>query len=119
MLWVWFFPVTGLGVIEAARERGVYAIGVDSNQNGVAPGTMLTSMVKRVDVAVEREIGAVVRGEFRGGVVEHGLGEEGVGFALDEHNRALLTEEMLARAAALTDSIASGAIAVPRETGRR
>jgi basic membrane protein A len=111
--------VTGLGVIEAARERGVYAIGVDSNQNDVAPGTMLTSMVKRVDVAVEREIRAVVDEEFKGGLVEHGLKEGGVGFALDEHNRELLTEEMLARAAALSDSIVSGAIAVPRETGRR
>ncbi len=111
--------VTGLGVIEAARERSVFAIGVDSNQNGVAPGTMLTSMVKRVDVAVEREIGAVVRGEFKGGLVDHGLKEDGVGFALDEHNRALLTPEMLERAKALSDSIVAGTIVVAKETGRR
>jgi basic membrane protein A len=110
--------VTGLGVIEAARERGRLAIGVDSNQNDVAPGTMLTSMVKRVDNAVYREIAAAVNGEFRGGVVELGLAEEGVGFALDEHNRELLPQPLLDRAAGLRDSIVAGAIRVPRETGR-
>jgi basic membrane protein A len=110
--------VTGLGVIEAARERGVYAIGVDSNQNPVAPGTMLTSMLKRVDVAVEKEILAVHRGEFRGGLVELGLREEGVGYALDEHNRDLLTPDMIARAQALADSIIAGEIMVPRDTRR-
>ncbi|MGQ0721412.1 MAG: BMP family lipoprotein [Candidatus Eiseniibacteriota bacterium] len=111
--------VTGLGVIEAAKERGRLAIGVDSNQNGVAPGFVLTSMIKRVDNAIYREIQAALGGGFRGGVVELGLAEEGVGFAVDEHNRDLLTEEMLARAASLADSVVSGAIAVPFETGRR
>jgi len=110
--------VTGLGVIEAARDRGVYAIGVDSNQNGVAPGTVLTSMLKRVDVAVEREILAVHGKEFRGGLVELGLREEGVGYALDENNRQLLTPEMLARTQSLADSIIAGDIVVPRETRR-
>ena len=107
-----------MGVIEAARERGIYAIGVDSNQNGVAPGTVLTSMLKRVDVAVEKEILAVHRDEFRGGLVELGLREEGVGYALDEHNRDLLTPEMIARAKTLADSIIAGNIVVPRESGR-
>lgn len=110
--------VTGLGVIEAARERGRLAIGVDSNQNDVAPGTVLTSMVKRVDNAVYREVAAAVGGDFHGGVEELGLAEEGVGFAVDEHNRALLPEALLERAAALRDSIVAGTIVVPRETGR-
>jgi basic membrane protein A len=110
--------VTGLGVIEAARERGRLAIGVDSNQNDVAPGTVLTSMVKRVDHAEYREIAAAVRGEFRGGVVELGLAEDGVGFAVDEHNRALLPDDLLRRASALRDSIVAGAIEVPFGTGR-
>ena len=110
--------VTGLGVIEAARERGVYAIGVDANQNGVAPGTVLTSMLKRVDVAVEKEILAVHRKEFRGGLVELGLREEGVGYAVDENNRRLLTPEMIARTQSLADSIVAGSIVVPRETRR-
>ncbi len=111
--------VTGLGVIEAAKERGVYAIGVDSNQNGVAPGTVLTSMIKRVDVAIEAVIGAAANGTFRGGVHEFGLAEDGVGFAVDEHNRDLLTAAMLERAAALRDSVAAGTLAVPAESGRR
>jgi len=110
--------VTGLGVIEAARERGVYAIGVDANQNGVAPGTMLTSMLKRVDVAVEKAILAAHRKEFRGGLLELGIAEDGVGYAVDEHNRHLLTPEMIARVDALADSIAAGQIQVPRESGR-
>jgi basic membrane protein A len=111
--------VTGLGVIEAARERGVYAIGVDANQNGVAPGTVLTSMIKRVDVAIERTIEETRDGRFRAGAVELGLAEDGVGFSIDDHNRALLTPEMLARAGALRDSIVARQIRVPIETGRR
>jgi basic membrane protein A len=111
--------VTGLGVIEAAKQRGVLAIGVDSNQDGVAPGSVLTSMIKRVDVAIERTIADAHAGRFRAGVVELGLAEDGVGFSVDEHNRDLLTPEMLAVAAALRDSIVAGAIAVPSETGRR
>lgn len=111
--------VTGLGVIEAARERGVFVIGVDANQNGVAPGTVLTSMIKRVDVAIERTIDDARAGRFHSGIVEFGLAEDGVGFSIDEHNRALLTEEMLATAAALRDSIVAGQIPIPAETGRR
>ncbi|MFN8176985.1 MAG: BMP family ABC transporter substrate-binding protein [bacterium] len=111
--------VTGLGVIEAAKERGVYAIGVDSNQDGVAPGTVLTSMIKRVDVAVERAIEEGYAGRFRSGIVEFGLADEGVGFSVDENNRALLSAGLLARAAGLRDSIVAGGIVVPAETGRR
>lgn len=111
--------VTGLGVIEGAREKGKLAIGVDSNQNGVAPGTVLTSMIKRVDNAIYREIADSRRGEFRGGIVELGLAEDGVGFSIDEHNRDLLTPEMLERVAALRDSIVAGTIRVPHESGRR
>jgi basic membrane protein A len=111
--------VTGLGVIEAAKERGRLAIGVDSNQNGVAPGFVLTSMIKRVDVAIYGEIQASLSGAFRGGVVELGLAEDGVGFSVDEHNRELLSAAMLERAAALTDSVVAGRIVVPFETGRR
>jgi basic membrane protein A len=111
--------VTGLGVIEAARERGVFAIGVDANQNGIAPGTVLTSMIKRVDVAIERTIEAAYAGRFVGGVQQLGLADDGVGFAIDDANRALLTPEMLSRVAALRDSIVAGHIVVPSTTGRR
>jgi basic membrane protein A len=111
--------VTGLGVIEAARERGKLAIGVDSNQNGVAPGAVLTSMIKHVDNALYAVIADAVAGEFRGGLVEFGLAEDGVGFSIDEHNETLLTGEMRERATALRDSIVAGEIVVPFETGRR
>jgi basic membrane protein A and related proteins len=111
--------VTGLGVIEAAKERGVYAIGVDSDQNHVAPGTMLTSMVKRVDNAIFREIRDVRDGHFHGGILELGLAEDGVGFAVDEYNRDLLPAALLVRVQALRDSIVAGTIQVPSETGRR
>lgn len=111
--------VTGLGVIEAARERGVYAIGVDANQNHVAPGTMLTSMVKRVDVAIHDTIVAVKNGTFQGGLREFGLAQDGVGFSLDEHNQDLLTPEILDVVADLREAIVSGGIEVPFETGRK
>lgn len=111
--------VTGLGVIEAAKERGVYAIGVDSNQNPVAPGTMLTSMVKRVDNAIYACVRDSYQGTFRGGLVEFGLAEDGVGFAMDENNRDLIPAAVLTRVEGIRDSIVAGEIAVPSETGRR
>ncbi|MDP6803587.1 MAG: BMP family ABC transporter substrate-binding protein [Gemmatimonadota bacterium] len=110
--------VTGLGVIEAAREKGLFAIGVDANQNDVAPGTVLTSMIKRVDNAVYRAILASHSGEFRGGLLELGLAEGGVGYSVDEHNRHLLTPEMLEVIQALSDSVIAGEIEIPVETGR-
>jgi basic membrane protein A len=110
--------VTGLGVIEAAREAGKLAIGVDANQNGVAPGTVLTSMIKRVDNAIYRTIADTFAGRPESGIVELGLADEGVGFSVDEHNIGLLTDEMLVRAAAIRDSIIDGTIRVPHETGR-
>ena len=111
--------VTGLGVIEAARERGKLAIGVDSNQDHVAPGHVLTSMIKHVDNAIYAAIVSGVKGEFKGGVVEFGLAEDGVGFTVDEYNRDLLDESLLRTVEALRDSIVAGDIEVPYETGRR
>jgi len=103
---------SGNGVIDAAAERGLYAIGVDANQNYMAPGHVLTSMIKRVDVAVLKTIESVVRGSFRPGVHEFGLANEGVGYALDEHNRDLLPPDILARVEDLKARIVSGEIKV-------
>ncbi|MCK4546749.1 MAG: BMP family ABC transporter substrate-binding protein [Candidatus Eisenbacteria sp.] len=103
---------SGNGVIDAAAERGLYAIGVDANQNYVAPGSVLTSMIKRVDVAVFRTIEEVVHGRFKGGLREFGLADDGVGYALDEHNRDVITPEMLARVEELKRKIVSGEIRV-------
>jgi basic membrane protein A and related proteins len=69
----------GLGVIDAAKERGVWAIGVDADQSYIAPGAVLTSATKRVDVAVFKAIESVKNGTFKGGNVTYGLTENGVG----------------------------------------
>ncbi|MFW6111727.1 MAG: BMP family lipoprotein [Candidatus Bipolaricaulota bacterium] len=80
--------LSGSGVIEAAAEAGNYAIGVDSDQDYMAPGHVLTSMLKRVDVAVYKTVRDVVNGEFEGGVdMQFGLAEDGVGYAIDVFNR--------------------------------
>jgi basic membrane protein A and related proteins len=106
---------TGNGVIEAAREKGVFAIGVDSNQNHMAPGIVLTSMEKRVDLAVYETILALAEGRFQGGVNEFGLDTQGVGYTIDEHNAAVLSEAHRAIADSLAAEIVAGNIRVPRE----
>ena len=106
---------TGNGVIEAAKEAGRYAIGVDSNQNYMAPGHMLTSMVKRVDNAVYEAIRAVLEGEHMSGIMRFGLEEDGVAYAYDQHNQDLLTDEMIARVEEIEAKIIAGEIEVPAE----
>jgi basic membrane protein A and related proteins len=103
---------SGNGVIAAAAEQGRFAIGVDSNQNDMRPGFVLTSMLKRVDVAVHRTIEDVVAGRFEGGVHRFGLAEDGVGYAVDEHNRHLLTPEMIETVEGLRRLIVAGEIEV-------
>lgn len=85
---------TGVGVLQTAADEGILSIGVDSNQNHLHPGQVLTSMLKRVDVAVYE---AMKAGEdLETGVFNMGLAENGVGYALDENNAALITDEMKA-----------------------
>ena len=103
---------TGNGVIAAAKEAGILAIGVDANQNHERPGTMLTSMVKGVDVAVYETCRALVEGRFDARVQSFGLAEGGVGWALDEHNRPLVTAEDEERLRVLAGAIATGALVV-------
>jgi len=85
---------TGLGVLQAAADSGKLSIGVDSNQNYLHPGSVLTSMLKRVDVAVYNAFKDAMEGDLEAGVQNLGLAEDGVGYALDEHNRELITPEM-------------------------
>ncbi len=85
---------TGLGVLQAAADKGKLSIGVDSNQNHLHPGSVLTSMLKRVDVAVYNAFKDAQGGSWKAGAQNLGLKEEGVGYALDEHNRQLITPEM-------------------------
>ena len=103
---------TGIGVIRAAAEAGKYAIGVDLNQNGIAPGTVLTSMVKRVDVAAYETLKDAMQGRFSSGVVTLGLAEGGVDWALDEHNEALVSPELRRAVEAARAGIVAGRIAV-------
>jgi basic membrane protein A len=103
---------TGLGVYQAAADAGKWAIGVDSNQNHLQPGTMLTSMVKRVGEAAYKSYEAANNGTWTAGVSVMGLAEGGVDWALDEHNRALVTADMEAKVNALKASIIAGDISV-------
>jgi basic membrane protein A len=98
---------TGIGVYQAAKDAGKLAIGVDSNQNHLQPGTMLTSMVKRVDVAVYSAFKSVTPG-----MTSLGLKEGGVDVAIDEHNAKLVTPEMKKRVDAARADIISGKIKV-------
>ena len=98
---------TGVGVYRAAKDAGKLAIGVDSNQNHIQPGTMLTSMVKRVDVAVFNAAKKV-----NPGVTVLGLKEGGVDYAMDTHNAALVPAAMKAKVDAAKADIIAGKIKV-------
>lgn len=98
---------TGTGVYQAAKDSGKLAIGVDSNQNHLQPGTMLTSMLKRVDVAVYN-----VSKEFKPGLTVLGLKEGGVDYAMDQNNAKLVTADMKKKVEAAKADIISGKIKV-------
>lgn len=104
---------TGLGVFEAARQSGKLAIGVDADQQQEAPGSILTSMVKGVDVAVFEAVRWAKEGTFKGGVYELGLREQGVGYVYDANNNALIPSDVRARVEKLRDEIIAGRIKVP------
>ena len=98
---------TGIGVYAAAKDGGKLAIGVDSNQNHLHPGTMLTSMVKRVDVAVYNSFK-----QHKPGVTSLGLKEGGVDYALDQHNAKLVSADMKAKVDAAKADIIAGKVKV-------
>ena len=81
---------TGVGVLQAAADAGKLGIGVDSNQNGLQPGKVLTSMVKRVDVAVYNAFMDAKNDKFTAGINNLGLKEGGVDYAMDDNNKALV-----------------------------
>ncbi len=103
---------TGTGVYQAAKDAGKLAIGVDSNQNYLHPGTMLTSMVKRVDVAAYNSFKSALDGTWKPGFQALGLAEGGVDWALDEHNKALITDKMKASVEQAKADIIAGKIQV-------
>ncbi len=98
---------TGLGIMQAAKDAGKLAIGVDSNQNHLHPGTILTSMVKRVDLAVWQAFKGV-----QPGITALGLKEGAIDYAMDEHNAKLVPTEMKQRVDAAKADIIAGKIKV-------
>jgi len=103
---------TGIGVLQAAADAGVYGIGVDANQNYMHPGSVLTSMLKRVDVAVYNAFKTTMDGTYETGVFTLGLAEDGVGWALDEHNESLISADMKAAVEKAKADIINGDINV-------
>jgi basic membrane protein A len=110
---------SGLGAFDAVEQQGKqngrathFVIGVDSNQNMVKPGFVLTSMVKRVDNAVYEIIRHVVNGQFQAGFHVYGLDKDGVAYAIDEHNKDLIPEEAIKQAEEARSKIISGEIKV-------
>jgi basic membrane protein A len=104
---------TGLGVFEGARQGRVLAIGVDADQYDDMPGVVVTSMVKRVDVAVYDTIRAVIEGRFEGGLTSFGLSEEGVDWVHEGPHARDLPPEVIRQVEALRARIVSGEIRVP------
>jgi basic membrane protein A and related proteins len=103
---------TGLGVYQAAADAHKLAIGVDSNQNYLHPGTMLTSMVKRVDLAAYNSLEAAKSGNWQGGITVLGLKEGGIDWAYDQYNEKLITPEMKAKVDQAKADIIAGKITV-------
>ena len=103
---------TGLGVLQAAKDAGKFSIGVDSNQNPIHPGSVLTSMLKRVDVAVYNAFKDSQEGKFTAGIVSLGVAEGGIDWALDDNNKALITPEMTAAVDKAKADIIAGTITV-------
>ena len=104
---------TGIGVIQAAKETGHYAIGVDTDQDGLAPGSVLTSMLKRTDVAVETVVGDYAGDTFRGGkTVTLGLKENGVALSDMKYTKDKIPAATLAKVDELKAKILSGDIKV-------
>ncbi|HIC81302.1 MAG TPA: BMP family ABC transporter substrate-binding protein [Kiloniellaceae bacterium] len=103
---------TGVGVYQTAKDSGKFAIGVDSNQNHLQPGTMLTSMLKRVDVAAYKAFKDAHDGTWAPGIQVLGLAEDGVGWALDEYNKDLVSADMMAKVEAAAADIVSGNLTV-------
>jgi basic membrane protein A len=101
---------TGVGVLQAAADGGILSIGVDSNQNYLHPGKVLTSMLKRVDVAV---FNAFSEGKnLSTGFNVMGLAEDGVGYALDNNNEALVNDKMISALEAEKKKIINGSLKV-------
>jgi basic membrane protein A len=104
---------TGIGVMQAAADAGLLSIGCDSNQDYLHPGSVLTSAVKRVDVAVYNVFTEARNGTWKAGPEVLGLAEHGVDYSLDDFNRKLITPDMERRLNQAKADIIAGKIIVP------
>jgi basic membrane protein A len=103
---------TGTGVLQAAKDKGQLAIGVDSNQNYMHPGTVLTSMVKHLDVAVYEAFKMVKNNNWKAGDIYYGLGNNGLSLAIDQNNRSLISPALEAKIKKAREEIVSGKLKV-------
>ncbi len=103
---------SGLGVLRAAKDTGKYAIGVDTNQNGLYPGHVLTSMIKRVDNAVFNTLKSSQTGKWEAGIKSLGLKEMALDFAVDVHNKHLITDDLVEQVLITRERIINGLIDV-------
>ena len=106
---------SGLGVLEAAKEKEKLIIWVDSNGNHLAPGLVLTSVIKGVEMSVYETIKSAQEGSFSGGLKDYGLKKGGVEYIVDDVNRELLSDEILKQVEAFKAKIIAGDIVVPHE----
>ena len=106
---------SGLGVLEAAKTVKKSIIWVDSNGNNLAPGLVLTSVIKGVEISVYETIKSVQEGNFSAGLKDYGLKQGGVEYIVDDVNRALLSDEILEQVEAFKAKIIAGEIVVPHE----
>jgi len=104
---------TGVGVMQAAQDAHLLSIGCDSNQDYLHPGSVLTSAVKHVDVAVYSTFQDAKNGTWQPGRRDLGLAEDGVGYSLDEYNRGVLTPAIVQRLEQAKAAIIAGQIKVP------
>jgi len=104
---------SGFGVFDAAEEKKKLAIGCDSNQDWTKPGLILTSMLKRVDLAIFATIAEARAGKFAAGAKRFGLADKGVDYSIDQYNEKILAESVRKRADELKAEIIAGKIVVP------
>lgn len=107
--------LSGLGLFEAAREKKKLAVGVDMDQYKEAPGFVLSSMVKLVDVAVFKTIKAFKEAKFNSGVTTFGLTDNGVGFVYDDNNKDLISVASKQKLDSIRTLILEGKIKVSSE----
>lgn len=110
---------TGAGLFRAAKKMNRLAIGVDIDQSAQAPGLVLTSMTKHIDVAVFQSVKSCVQGTFSGGLKTFGLKENGVGFVYNDQNKNLISADIRDKVLALQTKIIAGKLTVPTESNHQ